>query len=162
MVELELERVPGDRRTYELDGIGRLRLEGWASRRATLEAHGRTLSARRRGVLRATVEATDPAGTVVGTFAPAGHGLRRGGTLAWATTELALRPASAWRERYALADGDRELALFEAKGWGKRPVRVSLEDAGGVDALLVLFCAFVAHALAEDASAAPSAATGAG
>jgi hypothetical protein len=29
-----------------------------------------------------------------------------------------LRPTSRWRERYALADGDHELAVFDGKRWG--------------------------------------------
>ena len=42
--------------------------------------------------------------------------------------ELALRPASRWRERYALADGDHELAVFDGRGWGRRPVTVVVDD----------------------------------
>ena len=68
--------------------------------------------------------------------------------------ELELRPASAWRSRYALADGDRELAIFDGKGWGKRPVAVIIDDLSAVDPGLVLFAAFVVRGLAEDASSA--------
>jgi hypothetical protein len=35
-----------------------------------------------------------------------------------------------WRERYALADRDRELALLDAKTWGKRPDAVRSERTG--------------------------------
>jgi hypothetical protein len=161
MAELALARVPGDRRAYELEGVGRLRLEGWSARRATLEAGGRTLTARRRGFLTSQAEAVDAGGAAVGTFAPPRRSLRRGGTVTWEGVERALRPASSWRERYALAEDDRELALFEGKGWGKRPVCVLLADSGAVDPLLLLFCAFVVRALAEDASAAASTAASA-
>jgi hypothetical protein len=58
-----------------------------------------------------------------------------------------------WKERYALADGARELAVLDGKGWGKRPVKVSLEDPGAVDPGLLLFCAYVVRGLAEDAGA---------
>jgi hypothetical protein len=91
---------------------------------------------------------------VVGEFAP--RSLRRGGPVRWADRELALRPSSAWRERYALVDGERELALLDAKSWGKRPVRVTADD-GAVEPGLLLFAAFVAGGLAEDAAAALSA-----
>ena len=57
--------------------------------------------------------------------------MRRGGTLRWQEQELELRPASKWRERYALADGERELGLLDGKGWGRRPVRVTVEDNRG-------------------------------
>ena len=66
-----------------------------------------------------------------------------------------LRPASKWRERYALADGDHELAVFDGKGWGRRPVAVSVDDPGALDPGLLLFTAFVVRGLAEDASSGP-------
>jgi len=152
MADIELKRSQGDRRLYGLDGIGTLRLEGMVSRRATAEAAGRTWQIARRGFWQRGLEAVDPAGTVVGAFVP--RGLRRGGTLRWAGRELALRPASSWRQRYALADGDRELALLDGKGWGKRPVKVSLEDPGTVEPGLLLFAVFVVRGLAEDAGSA--------
>jgi hypothetical protein len=80
--------------------------------------------------------------------------LRRGGTVRWSGRELTLEPASSWRERYALADGDRELALLDGKGWGKRPVRVTMVDAEPIDPALLLFATFVVRGLAEDASSA--------
>jgi hypothetical protein len=157
MADLELTRAPDDRRLYVLEGVGRLRFERRivGGRRATAEDDERhwqlTTSLWRRAV-----EAADESGAVVGTFDP--RALRRGGALVWNGRELQLRPASRWRERYALADGDRELALFDAKGWGKRPVRVTVDDAGAVEPGLLLFAAFVVGGLAEDASAAATAA----
>ena len=74
--------------------------------------------------------------------------------------ELQITPASRWKERYALKDGERELAVLEGRSWGKRPVRVAVDDPSAVDPLLLLFAAFVARRLAEDAaSAATSAST---
>jgi len=68
-----------------------------------------------------------------------------------------LRPASWWKERYALVDGDRELAILDGKGWGKRPVRrITVERLDVVEPGLLLFAAFVVRGLAEDASAATS------
>jgi hypothetical protein len=110
--------------------------------------------------VRQAMEATDTAGAVVGEYEPRGA-LRRGGLVRWAGRELELRPASRWRERYALADGDRELAAFDGKGWGKRPVKVTLDEANALEPGLVLFAAFVVRGLAEDAGA-PAAGASAG
>jgi hypothetical protein len=150
MPELELTRSREDRKLYVLDGVGTLRLRGWTSRGATAEADGRSWEIERRGVFTSTFEATDASGTTVGAFY--GRTLRRGGTLQWGQRELELRPASAWRSRYALADGERELAIFDGKGWGKRPVAVVIDDLSAIDPGLVLFAAFVVRGLAEDSS----------
>jgi hypothetical protein len=116
--DLELTRSSGDRRLYVLEGIGTLRLEGLTSRRATVEAVGKRWRLARRGIFRRGVSATDETGAVAGEFEP--RTIRRGGVVRWAGRELALRPASVWRERYALADGAREFAFFHGKGWGRR------------------------------------------
>jgi hypothetical protein len=50
-----------------------------------------------------------------------------------------LRPASRWRERYALAEDDHELAAFEGKGWGRRRVKVTVDDPRALDPGLLLF-----------------------
>ncbi len=161
MTEYALTRSSADRRRYELAGFGTLRLGGWASRWATAQAGDRRWGFARRGIFRARIEATDPTGNVVGTFA--GRSLKRGGTVVWDGREYVLTSDSAWRERYALlAGGDTRVALLEGKGWGKRPVRVDVDDST-IDAGLLLFAAFVVRALAEDAgSAAGGAAAGAG
>jgi hypothetical protein len=155
MIDLELTRSPEDRRLYTLAGIGTLRLEGWASRRATAQAGSDSWRIARRGFWQRAIEAADAAGTAVGSFEP--RTLQRGGTVRWDDRELTLRPASMWRERYALASGDRELAILDGKGWGRRPVRVSVEDPAGIEPGLLLFAAFVVRSLAEDAGAAAGA-----
>ena len=151
MTELALTRSSGDRRRYDLPGFGTLRLGGWASRWATAEAGDRRWGFARRGLLKSRIEATDPAGTVVGIFE--GRSLKRGGTLLWEGREYVLKPDSKWTERYALLDDERRLALLDGKGWGKRPVRVDVDDIGGTEPGLLLFAAFVVRALAEDATA---------
>jgi hypothetical protein len=156
MPELELTRSREDRKLYALDGVGTLRLRGWLSRTATAEADGRSWEIERRGLFTSVFAATDASGTTAGEFR--GRTLRRGGTLQWGARELELRPASVWRSRYALADGERELAVFDGKGWGKRPVAVTVDDLGAVEPGLVLFAAFVVRGLAEDSSSAGSAA----
>jgi hypothetical protein len=152
MPELELTRSRVDRRLYVLDGVGTLRLQGFASRAATADGNGRSWRLARRRWWQGGMQATDEAGAVVGEFEP--RTVRRGGAIHWAGHELSLRPASAWRERYALADGDRELAILDGKGWGRRPVKVSVDDLGAVEPGLLLFATFVVRGLAEDASAA--------
>jgi hypothetical protein len=149
MTELELARTPDDRRLYELEGVGTLRLQGFGSRSAVAEAGGRSWQVARRGFWGRRVEATDAAGSVAGEFEP--RVVRRGGALRWGAEYFELRPASSWRERYALAAGDRELAVLEGKGWGRRPVKVSVEDEV-IEPGLLLFAAFVVRGLAEDAS----------
>jgi hypothetical protein len=156
MPELELKRVPDDRHCYAIDGVGILRLDGIWSRSATAEAGQRSWRVSRTGFRKRAVEATDAAGALVGTFKAASK--RRGGSLRWGEDELALRPASAWRERFALADGDRELAVLDGKGWGKRPVTLSVADPDAVDPGLLLFATFVVRGLAEDTDAAGGAA----
>src|SRR4051812_43257515 len=155
MVSLSLTRSPDDRRLYVLEGLGSLRLEGLSSRRATAEAAGRSWQFGGRGLWRRGIEATDAAGGDAGSFSP--RALRRGGTVIWGGRPFELRPASRWRERYALVDGGRELAVFDAKSWGKRPVEVSLDQEAGLDPGLVLFAAFIARRLAADAAAGASA-----
>jgi len=157
MPDLELTRTTGDRRRYALEGVGTLRLEGLASWRATVQTATGSWRLARRGFTGRRVEATDLAGALVGEFEP--RSIRRGGLLRWAGRELELRPASSWRERYALAEGDRELALLDAKGWGKRPVKVTLDDPDAIDPGLLLLAVFVARALADDAGGATAAAT---
>jgi hypothetical protein len=160
MPELELTRSADDRRRYEVDGVGALRLGGMLSRRATAEVDATTWAFRRTGFWQSKVEATDATDAVVGSFEP--RGMRRGGTLRWGGRELELRPASRWKERYALADGDRELAVLDGKGWGKRPVKITIDDPAAVEPGLLLFAAFVVRGLAEDAGAAAAGTASAG
>jgi len=150
--ELELTRSAGDRRRYEIEGVGAIQLGGLLSRTATAEAGAAGWTFRRVGFWQRTVEATDAIDAVVGSFTP--RGMKRGGPVRWGGRELELRPASRWKERYALVDGDRELAVLDGKGWGKRPVKIVLDDAGAVEPGLLLFAAFVVRGLAEDAGAA--------
>jgi hypothetical protein len=156
VADLELTRSTDDRRLYGLGEIGTLRVGGWFARTATAETGDRAWQFVGRGFWRRSVDATDESGVVVGTFEP--RSLRRGGALRWDGREFALRPASSWRERYALVDGDRERALLDGRGWGKRPVRVTVVDPA-IEPGLLLFAVFVVRGLAEDASSAGGAAS---
>ncbi len=54
-----------------------------------------------------------------------------------------------------------ELAQPEGGGWGRRPVRVAVDDLAAVDPALLLFAALVVRSLAEDAGGAGAATTSA-
>jgi len=149
-VELELVRVGGTRGLYAIAGVGTLRVEGILGRSAVVEADGIVWRVARRGLFGSDAEATVAGGIVVGRFEA--NALRRGGVLRWDERELTLCPASSWRERYAVADGHQELAVLEGKGWGRRPVRILVEDKAAINAGLLLFAAFVVRGLAEDAT----------
>ena len=158
MVELELTRASGDRTRYDLGSVGRLQLGGWGSRKATASAGSESWELGRRGVLRAVVECTDAAGEVVGSFRAKTFGA--GGALRWSGRELTLHSTSMWRHNYVLLDGDRALARIEGRSRAKRPVTVSVDDAGSIDPGLLLFAAFVVRALTRDSSSASGAAAG--
>ena len=150
MTELELTRTPHDRRRYALEGIGTVRLTGLFSRDASAEGAGDRWTFSRRGFWRRGIDALDADGAIVGAFVP--RDIRRGGTLRWAGREFTLRPVSVLQERYALSEDERDLVLLDGKGWGGRPVRVSLTHPDTVEPGLLLFAAFVVHVLAVDAS----------
>ena len=92
---------------------------------------------------------------MVGTFE---RGLIGGNHVYWRDRRYTLHRASMWRERYALADGDEEIALLDAKGWGKRPVKIAVNHPSALDPGLLLFAAFVVRTLARDSSAGSTAA----
>src|SRR5215212_7321025 len=146
MVDLELIPTPGDPDRYSLEGVGTLDLEGVFSSRAIAQAAGQRWQIARRGFWR-QLQATDAAGVVVGTF---DRRLRGGGTLCWRGRQLVLRRANVWRQRYALADRDREVALLGAESWGRRPARVTVDEHAALDPGLLLYAAFVVRTLADD------------
>lgn len=151
VTELELTRSRDDRRLFVLEGVGALRAGGWFSRGAEARAEdGRWWTLTRPRMLSAVTVARDAAGAEVGRYTPR-SAVRRGGAVSWEGRELALRPAASWRERYALADGARELATIEGRGWGRRPVRVTLAD-DALDSGLLLFAVHVVRGLADDAA----------
>jgi len=73
VIELELTRSRDDRRLYELAGVGTLRLEGLASRRALAQASGRRWAIARRGFWRRQIEAVADDGSVDGRYEPRSH-----------------------------------------------------------------------------------------
>jgi hypothetical protein len=155
MAAIELTRSKEDRRLYELGPLGSLRLEGFWSRRATPTSAGVTWRIGRVGFFGRSIQCLGAGNAVVGEFDP--RSIRRGGELRWSGRTFELRRASAWRERYALAAGEVEVAVFEGKGWGKRPVKVEIARPEAIEPGLLLFTAFVVRSLAEDASSAAGA-----
>ncbi|HET6172872.1 MAG TPA: hypothetical protein VFD90_09710 [Gaiellales bacterium] len=148
MIELELTRIPNNRRTYRLDGIGTVRLEGWFGRTGSAQADdSRSWRFTRRGLWKRIIEADDATGALVGEFTP--RDIRRGGWLRWGTRELKLQPVS-MRERYVLNESGHDIALLSASGWGKRPVKITVAHPHAIDSGLLLFAAFAVHQLAGD------------
>lgn len=146
---LQLTPIPGDRRLYALDGVGTLRLTGWASRTAIAEAGGLAWQMTSRGLLQPVIQAADAAGAVAGEFR--GRTLYRGGPLRWSDRGLSVRPDSLWRERYVLIEDDRRLATIEAKGWSRQPVNIRVDGAAEIEPGLLLFAVFVVGTLAQSA-----------
>ena len=155
MADLELTRTPATAASTRLRASARCAYRASPRARRPPRPAARAGGSLAAGSGSGVIEATDAAGTAVGEFEP--RSLRRGGTLRWAGREFALRPASSWRERYALADGDREIAVLDGKSWGRRPVKVTVDDSEAVEPGLLLFAAFVVRGLAEDAGSAAGA-----
>jgi hypothetical protein len=160
MVELELIRSPGSRRLYTIEGVGTLRFRGFLLWRASAEASGASWSFRRGGIVRIAIRASGATGVLVGEFAP--RALTRGGPLRWEGRELELLPVSKGKQRYALRDQGQDLAVLDAKSFGKRPVRIAVERPDVVDPGLLLFVAFAARQMTDDANASAAAAIGTG
>lgn len=157
MPELELIRTRDDRKLYALPGVGNLRLGGWLSGKVEASTGGETYTFQKRGIFGRVFSAVDASGTQVAEFRP--RSIRRGGRITWGQTEWDLRPAAMLTERYALTrpGQDHELATVEGRGWGKRPVTVSTDDATAIDPGLLLFVVFAVRVLAEDMNTAGSA-----
>jgi hypothetical protein len=148
VTEIELTRSASGRRLYALGDIGTLRLEGFFASSATANAGSESWHFARVGFWRRTLQATDLAGSIVGEFNR--REWRRGGAIEWGGRTYGLRPTSVLRQRYALTDDEDELALIDARGWGKRPVGLTVVRA--LDPGLLLFAAFVSDTLAKEAS----------
>ena len=146
---LQLTPTLGDRRLYALNGVGTLRLTGWAARTATAEAGGLAWEITCHGLLGPAIQAADAAGSIVGEYRA--RTLHRSGRLRWRDRELAVRPDNLWRERYVLVEDDRRLATIEAKRWGRQPVHLRVEGAAEFEPGLLLFAAFVVGTLAQNA-----------
>src|SRR4051794_33477471 len=156
--EIELSRVPGDRRLYALGSLGALRLHGMLLRSATARAGEETWRFTRSSVWQRSLRATDALGADIGTFRPRLIG--RGGTMRWRGRQYSVRPDGLLRQLYAIADGNRDLVLVEAIGWGgwaRTPVRLVLEHPRAVAPGLLLFASFVVGTLADRAASDASA-----
>ena len=155
MPELELIRTRDDRKLYVLPGVGNLRVGGWLTRKVEASTGGEAYVFDKRGLFGSVFTAADAStGAPVGEFRP--RSIRRGGTIEWRGGEWTLRPASAFKERYALSlpGRDHELATVEGHGWGKRPVTITTDDATAIDPGLLLFVVYAVRILAEDTNTA--------
>ncbi|MDP8995131.1 MAG: hypothetical protein M3N07_09160 [Pseudomonadota bacterium] len=152
MAPLQLTRAPGDRRLFELQGVGTLRMTGLLGRTSATAAAGeRGWQLTWRGFLRPVVRAIDTAGAVVGEYEV--RKLQRGGTLRWADRELELRSHSVSTERYLLVDGGRELATIDGRSRGESPLTITMGEPDEIVPGRLLFVAFLVRALAQDKDA---------
>lgn len=152
MADLVLTLSPDDPRFYDLEGIGTLRLT-LASRGATAEAGVDRWRIAHRRWWRGAMDATDAAGTAIGSYEP--RTVRRGGIMRWDAREFTLLPVGRWRrQRYVLAEDDRELVILDGEGWNPRPVTVTVEDPGAIEPGLLLFATFLVRGMAAAADAA--------
>lgn len=150
-----LTRDPEDKKRYVLDGVGALRRHGRLSSAATLTAvDGSAWEARRQG-WRMRPVFTDPVGGEAARFASS-RAFKRGGELVVGSASYSLRPSSRWKERYALARGEQELATIEAGGWSGTRIRVDVE--GDVEPLVLLAACWLVRQFADDSASAASAA----
>ncbi|MGI8428091.1 MAG: hypothetical protein ACR2OB_02030 [Solirubrobacteraceae bacterium] len=117
-----------------------------------------SLLAQRTGFGRSRIELRDAGGSVVGGFVPSGA-FKRGGEVELQGRRLSWEPSSRWKSHFLLRDGERELAHFEARSSGKRPVKVRVEDSPSADELAVLFGCWLAKVAADDAMTAAAAAS---
>jgi len=154
MSELRLTRSPEDRKLFVLAGVGTIRNGRWFKRSAELCAEtGDSWQVDRKG-FRARPVFTDGVGgeparfEVYGTF-------KRGGRLEIAGAgTYELKPASHFKERYALSAEGRELATIEASGWSaKRPVTVEVGGQTEVDDLVLLAACWMVQQYAQDLTA---------
>lgn len=152
MTEFELTRVPDDRHLFAIPGVGTLHNDGLraGTTTATTADGDASWTISREGFWRRTIRATDAAGAEVGEFT--GRALTRGGHLRWGDHEMTIDATSLWRSRYALVERERDLAVFDAKGWGRRPVRMTVLEPGAVEPGLLLFATFLVRRLATDSS----------
>lgn len=148
MTDLHLTRVPGDRDAYVLEGVGTLRREGFLGRHAIAEAGDEWWRFSRQSLWHTGAEAVDGRGVLVGEFAP--RLLRGGGDLSWAGCSLVVRRASSWRARFALEEQDHELAILDARDWGRQPVTVTTDEPWALEPGLLLFVVFVVRGLSGD------------
>ena len=153
MTQLQLTRASGDRRLFELQGVGTLRMTGLLGcSSATAAAGERGWQLSWRGFLRPVVRATDVTGAVVGEY-KVRRLLQRGGPLRWGERALELRPDGVSRGRRVLVDNDRELATVDASSRGASALTMTVREPDEIDPGLLLFVAFLVRALAQDKDA---------
>lgn len=151
MSTLTLVRDAEDKQRYVLDGYGELRFGGMFTSGATAIASDGTTWALKARTFSSKASAGDVAGAEVATFEPSAA-LKRGGTLHAAGTAYALRPASNWKTRYALARGEAEIATIETAGWSGREVAIELDESAAVEATTLLMACWLVRKFGEDTS----------
>lgn len=160
MAELTLTEDPDDKRRWTLEGVGELRWEKgmFKNGEATLTADGTTWSLE-NATFSSKATAVDAAGTEVASYEPK-SAFKRGGELVVGDRAWALKPAARFKNRYALVDGDTELATIETEGWAQRRVVVELEDPASVPGEVLLMACWRVRGFAEESAGATASVSG--
>ena len=154
MAELTLTEDPGDKRHWTLEGVGDLRWEKglFKNGEARLEASGASWSLE-RSTFSSKAKALDATGSEAARYEPK-VAFSRGGELVVGGRSWTLKPASHWKNRFALLDGEAELATIETEGWAQRKVEVALEQEGAVPGEVLLMACWLVRGFAEESAAA--------
>lgn len=156
MAELEMVRAVGDRKLYELLGIGSLRRPHWYSRQAIATAlDSRRWSFTETGLCRPVDHATPEVGQPSGRFHRAKL-VSRSGPLQWGDDSYELTFRSFWRLEGVLAAGGRDLLATKPGNWNSKRSRVQLLTDERLDPGLVLFVIWVVQLEQERSAAAAS------
>jgi hypothetical protein len=159
VADLVLTRT--DKRLYSLDGVGTLSPREGVLERGDGPGGREELALRLPRMVPPAHRGDRRDGPADRTF-ESNRGFRRGGTVRWERRDFTLQSRSTWKaQRFALLEGDRDMAVFEGRAYDRRPVTVSIEP-GALDAGLLLFVAFVVRGLVLDAFVAVGSAAAAG
>lgn len=150
MAERQLMRAADDRRRYDLEGLGSLRKANWYSHdHQARTPDGRSWLFRKRGVVGARSEASQPNGVVVG-LTEQRRIFNHGGGLQWYGQRYEVVSDSVWKTRYILRGPRGDLVSVESKGWGKRPATLRLLRPDDIDHGLLLYFTWLVNTFASD------------
>ncbi len=157
MHEVELLRSAGDRRLFEIEGVGWLRTASWLSHRGEAGVVGSAVAEwafEPRGWTAGRAEALDRrSGLPLGgyrrmkTFGPDGE-------VTWGGRVHELERASSWRSRLRLDGGGATLLQLDVRGYGRRPATLRVDPALDGQPGLVLFVCWLGTLLVTQTAAA--------
>ena len=144
MTTIELAQAADDKHRFDLPGVGsvrHLKRTSFDSELCTLE--NTCVQAAMKGVWQPKAEATDAAGTVIGSYEPTAK-LSRNGAVQWRGETYSLQSESSWDYSFSLSRDTTVLIQVQTSGWGKHPTTVVIEE-DGVEPALLLFTVWLAE-----------------